>query len=237
MTSRLLKNILVGVTAIALAGCGGGDSASSSAESTAVRLSSLPLAANGSTATVGEILNWAEAQYPAFFPLEGRAPSAVLDAGNGLQYVYRYYPVSHNYLGVQVSDPGLPVYALGELTQGQLRKVGTVSGFTCFAVPQKCQLQATPSTVNLAASNGGTQSTELQITVPYPGGGQWAASVESASSSPWLSLRLYRMDSWLVTASSAGIAAGDYTAAIVLTWTKPTGETMTLRVPVSLRVT
>lgn len=237
MTGRFLKIICVGVTATALAGCGGGDSTSDASTSPAVASRPSPLALYGATATVGEILDWAETRFPAFFPMEGRLPSTVLDAGNGTQYIYRYYPVSRNYLAVLAGDPALPVYVLGELTQGQLRKVGTVSGFTCLAAPQKCQLQTTPSAVNLAASNGGSQVTELQITVPYPGGGQWSANLESPSSSPWLSLRLYRMDSWLVTASGAGLAAGDYSAAIVVTWVKPTGETMTLRVPVSFRVT
>lgn len=68
--------------------------------------------------TADELMNWAERQFPEFFP--GHAPTQLSD---GLQW--RYYAGSGNYLGVY----GTAVLLLGPLTGGQLVQAGQLEQF------------------------------------------------------------------------------------------------------------
>lgn len=68
--------------------------------------------------TPDELMNWAEATYPAFFP--GQVATTI-----AADVVYRFYPSTANYLGVQ----GHSVLVLGTLTNQVLTSVGTLAEF------------------------------------------------------------------------------------------------------------
>jgi uncharacterized protein (DUF1800 family) len=68
--------------------------------------------------TVTELLDWAERQYPEFFP----GHQADLQSP---PYVYRYYATTGNYVGASGSD----VYLLGPASGGALLLVGTLADF------------------------------------------------------------------------------------------------------------
>lgn len=69
------------------------------------------------SANAEDLLNWAETQFPHYFPGPGRTTGA---AG----FVYRYYPATRNYLGV---TDDASVYVLGSSTGNVLVYVGKVA--------------------------------------------------------------------------------------------------------------
>lgn len=66
------------------------------------------------------LMDWAERNYPQHFP----GTTANLSSP---PYVYRFYPLTGNYLGVQ----GNRVFVLGPISNGQLQLVGKLSDFAC----------------------------------------------------------------------------------------------------------
>ena len=89
-------------------GSGGGSAGSGNARMAATRVP-----------TADELMDWAERQFPAFFPVHMDSQSTP----EGL--VFRYYPGSGNYLGVLGGD----VLALGPLTGGQVANLGRVADY------------------------------------------------------------------------------------------------------------
>lgn len=70
------------------------------------------------TPSVTDLMDWAEAAFPAFFP------GHQADQVDG-PYVYRHYRDSGNYLGVAAGQ----VYVLGPVSAGSLLRVGTLADF------------------------------------------------------------------------------------------------------------
>lgn len=83
-------------------------------------------------ATAAELFDWAEGAYAQFFPSRR---SNLLLAG----YTYRYYPESGNHLAVNDGR----IYVQGPMSGGSLSYVGTVTEYTCLAVPSLCGLAGT----------------------------------------------------------------------------------------------
>lgn len=83
-------------------------------------------------ATAAELFDWAEGAYAQFFPSRR---SNLLLAG----YTYRYYPESGNHLAVNDGR----IYVQGPMSGGALYFVGTVTDYTCLAVPALCGLTGT----------------------------------------------------------------------------------------------
>lgn len=94
-----------------------------------VRRTALAVAAAAATRVItpNELFDWAELTFPVYFP--SHATTLRLAT-----YDYRYYPQVQNHLAV--SD-GV-VYVQGPATGGELARVGTLSDFTCLAVPSLC---------------------------------------------------------------------------------------------------
>lgn len=69
--------------------------------------------------TVDELLDWGEVQFPQWFP--GHQGNQYLD-----DIVYRYYPPTGNYLGVQGNSA---VLVLGPISGGILAQVGIIADF------------------------------------------------------------------------------------------------------------
>lgn len=113
-----------------LAACGGGGGDGEIPEvfsgyRTAPRQRLLAAAGQAETATASSsppsptrFMDWAEANYPAFFP------AGPTDRQSGA-FVYRYYAATQNYLGVAEGQ----VYVYGPLSGGTLLRVGSLSDF------------------------------------------------------------------------------------------------------------
>ncbi len=70
------------------------------------------------TPTADELMDWAQQQFPGYFPTR-----EATQRGDGL--LWRYYPATGNYLGVQ----GSTVLVLGPSTGNQVANVGTLAQF------------------------------------------------------------------------------------------------------------
>lgn len=119
--ARLLSTV---AAVLAACGCGGDDSRTLPADG------SLPvraLAAPKTTISVEDLMNWAQREYPAYFP--DNAQTGVWEG-----YQYRFYPSTGNYLGVFGND----VRVLGPITGGMLTQVGTMDDFKCRVAPAIC---------------------------------------------------------------------------------------------------
>jgi hypothetical protein len=125
---------------LALAACGGGEEATTSAApgkvgaaarsvNGAVHNSALSPAALTTLPTLptAELLDWAETTYPEFFP--GRKNTQQLSP-----YEYRHYPETGYYVGVAGED----VFLLGTITNNQIQRVGGREDFRCRVRPQDC---------------------------------------------------------------------------------------------------
>ncbi|MFO1261731.1 MAG: alpha/beta fold hydrolase [Rhodoferax sp.] len=128
-----------------LASCGGADEPGSSSGSnglpppqTAVtnlslleppggKLRSNPAAAADLPLNATVLMDWAESVYSDLFA--GAQPNQVF-----APYIYRYYPATGNYLGVD----GDKIYVLGPATGGVLSYVGRLGTFRCRIYPESC---------------------------------------------------------------------------------------------------
>lgn len=147
------------IVAIVLPGCGGDDGAAPVAHARTERRA---LAA-GDTIDITQLMNWAEAKYPQYFP----GP-----AGNerSAPYTYRFYPATGNYVG---GDANGVVYLFGPVAGGRLVPVGTLGDFACDVLIETCQAPsilapplgtavAAGSRATLSAVVGGGPSLRLQ---------------------------------------------------------------------------
>lgn len=159
--------------AAGLAACGGGQDA----EPTAARPSERPANLGGTQVTAGELMDWAERNFAVYFPTrESNQTSA--------PYVYRYYPGTQNYLGLDDDR----IYVLGPISGGNLQFVGTVYQYACDAKIDVCvapALDSQPSassvlegkSVNFEVSASGGPS----ITYQWLRNGQSVAGAQSSS--------------------------------------------------------
>jgi len=142
-----------------LASCGGADEPGSSSGSnglpppqTAVtnlslleppggKLRSNPAAAADLPLNATVLMDWAESVYSDLFA--GAQPNQVF-----APYIYRYYPATGNYLGVD----GDKVYVLGPATGGVLSYVGRLGNFRCRVFPDTCAA-ASPIAIQFGVEN------------------------------------------------------------------------------------
>jgi hypothetical protein len=119
-----------------LAACGGNDGEETSTAETPVgqtvsRVSSTPqplipssgLSTVAAVITPTQLMDWAEASFPDYFPGHQQNVSFA-------PFTYRYYPATQNYAGVA----GDQVYILGPISSGELTSVGTLNDFACRVV-------------------------------------------------------------------------------------------------------
>lgn len=124
------------LTAVALWSCGGGACAQPGGQVRAAGLDNptswrRALALPAPVPTVPEataLFDWAESTYPQFFP----GPQTNLTSA---PYVYRHYPATGNYVGVDGDD----VYILGPVSGGGLLHVGKRADFACLVHPASCE--------------------------------------------------------------------------------------------------
>lgn len=77
--------------------------------------------------TATEFFDWAERTYPHYFP--SHRTNEVLSP-----YIYRYYPETRNYLGLD----GETIAVLGPISGGQVLIVGRLPDFACQVLPAEC---------------------------------------------------------------------------------------------------
>lgn len=155
--------------AFLISSCGGGaqgPAESGLAEASPTRLgpAALPFAADPKrraeavrTVSATALFDWAEKTYPAYFPSH--------QANQSLPpYVYRYYPQSENYLGLD----GDTVVVLGPISNGAILSVGKVADFACLVSPEVCNTapvasagQAQSVLVGAIVTLDATQSTDV----------------------------------------------------------------------------
>jgi len=196
------------VVVLLLAGCGGDPGAGSAREG-------VPRKAAPAPVTATEVMDWAEANYPQFFP-GPQANQAYLS------YTYRYYPSTGNYLGLAGSD----IYIMGTLTGGMTpQRVGATGDFYCQLRAGEC-LSGTAAvgaalagaTVTVIDSQGNSASAVTSAQGSY----QIATSTSALGAAPWL-VRVTPATGtvlYSVTADAAPTVANitPWTDLIVRTW-------------------
>ena len=129
----------------------------------------------GRTPTADELMDWAQQQFPGFFPTR-----ETTQRGDGL--LWRYYPTTGNYLGVQ----GSTVLVLGPSTGNQVANVGTLAQFAdaVFApatgvsdeqaarLLHQAGLGASPADIAAVRSQGLAGWLDAQLAMP-PGQSAW----------------------------------------------------------------
>lgn len=121
------------LAAVLLSSCGGGDAPSTAADAaTALRTAALPapriLAATTTTVDPGSLMDWAEGQFREYFP----SHQANQTFG---PYVFRFYPETGIYLGV---DPQAQIIYVKGLFSDNIDPVGPVIDYACRVAPANC---------------------------------------------------------------------------------------------------
>ena len=122
-----------------LAACGGGDETRSVAQAASEKAAAVtPVDAN-------TLMNWAELTYPQFFPgPQGNQAAA--------PYVYRFYPATKNYVGVD----GDTVRVYGPVFGNAILTAGKIDDFACQVVLAECVapviIQSPPNVTVVAGS-------------------------------------------------------------------------------------
>lgn len=178
------------------------------------------LTAGARTAITAEVLmDWAEGAYPAFFPGHKSSQSAP-------PYVYRHYPESGNYLGVN----GNAIYVLGPLSGQVLTYVGTLGDFACSIDPANCTespASAAEAARFLAQATPGATHAEISalLTTSYAG---WIDSQLAAPRSQghydWMAAKGYNAETY--RNSAQGLDASIWRK--LITSTDPLRQRMTL---------
>lgn len=133
---------MLGVILCGLAGCGGSGPAepgvrqvsfavsapSAASAGSGPRREALSAVPSGAVAiTADSLMDWAERTYPQLFP-------SGASTATSSPYVYRFYPETQNYLGLD----GAQVVGLGPFTAGQIQRFGRVSDFACEVDASTC---------------------------------------------------------------------------------------------------
>ena len=74
------------------------------------------------------LFDWAEKTYPGYFPVHVTSQRVTYGTDT---YIYRYYPATRNYLGLNLRNCG--IYVLGTLTDGDLLFISYFSQFKDLA--------------------------------------------------------------------------------------------------------
>jgi hypothetical protein len=124
---RLLRGKLLAMVGAVTMGCGSGSDSEQvpTAVATATPSSVKPLAVR--LPDHSALFDWAEFTFPNFFPshrINAESPP----------YVYRYYPETGNYVGLD----GDKVVVLGPVSGGSILIVGSLADFACKVYPSDC---------------------------------------------------------------------------------------------------
>jgi hypothetical protein len=128
---RAVRTIIVIAAAVLLGGCGNRQPSTPLPEALAAARDAQPAAHSAldvSTPAFTDLLQWAEATYPQFFP---GPQTGVLVSG---PYAYRFYPQTGNYIGY--AEGG--IYILGPVSGNTLRFMGQIGDFACDISPASC---------------------------------------------------------------------------------------------------
>lgn len=134
---HLFHAAAISLFALLLSACGGGEpaapteaaaAATTAAQATQASTQLRATAAHPQTPLdVTRLLDWAEREYPQYFP-------GHQDNLQATPYLYRYYPGTGNYVGVAGDD----VYIFGPLSNHLLQRVGSREDFRCRVQPADC---------------------------------------------------------------------------------------------------
>lgn len=139
---RLFRTAAINLWILLLSACGGSEPAAPTEATTAAATAavqaaqtSTPISTQAQATAASPIaaldvtllLDWAEREYPQYFP-------GHQDNLQASPYVYRYYPSTRNYVGVAGDD----VYILGPLSNNLLTRVGSREDFRCRVQPSDC---------------------------------------------------------------------------------------------------
>lgn len=130
-----------------------------------------------------DLFDWAEKAYPAFFPSHQANQLAA-------PYIYRYYPETGNYLGLD----GNSVAVLGPISGGTVLVVGQADDFACRVYPGDCasptlaaaptsQRVVAPAAARFAVTASGTPAPSYQWQLSTNGGASFANLSGATSSS------------------------------------------------------
>ena len=125
----LIHLVCAAAAAAMLAACGGGEPAAreQAAAERATAKAQTTVPAPITILDVTRLLDWAERQYPEFFP----SHQSNLESG---PYTYRYYPETGNYVGVAGQD----VFILGPFSGNVITRVGSREDYRCSVIPSDC---------------------------------------------------------------------------------------------------
>ena len=123
----LLSIAMTGLVALQLTGCGGADPAEPAAPQAAYAKAQATVAAPTTILDVTLLLDWAEREYPQYFPSHQTNLQSA-------PYTYRYYPETGNYVGVAGQD----VFVLGPLSDNVITRVGSREDYRCRVTPSDC---------------------------------------------------------------------------------------------------
>lgn len=128
-STALARRILAGASLALLVACGDANLPSQGATpGAAAPLRSPALRAPG-VPSAAQLMDWAEANYPQYFPASGKVGEGVYPP-----YAYRQYDTG-NYLGVSTAGE---VAVYGNLSGWTIMPVGTLADFTCRVLPAEC---------------------------------------------------------------------------------------------------
>jgi hypothetical protein len=169
------------------------------------RAATVPRAARVPSAQ--ELLDWAEAAYPALFPVTPSRPALQTFA----TYLYRYYPQFDWLLAVNQAD-GSVVGMVGVSTAGaRVVPLGSLSGFACSVFPANCGV-ATPVVFEKASVAAGASEVSAFMNVCNPAAPRSATTRSTAGVLADLPQLRDMQQALAVSRSSTGGTARTYTS-------------------------
>lgn len=169
---RLRQWVLTAWAAALITACGGGTEADNTPSPRTAAQGKQALAVR--TPGANDLFDWAEKAYPAFFPSHQANQSSP-------PYIYRYYPETGNYLGLD----GNSVAVLGPISGGVVLPVGQADDFACRVYPADCssptlaaapvnQRVVAPAAARFAVTASGTPTPSCQWQLSTNAGGSFA---------------------------------------------------------------
>ena len=153
---------LVTVFAIAflMAGCGGGGDTGTGGETGRLRnVFTAGAMAAPAPLTAAQLMDWAEANYPQYFPTSGKVEDFLFP------YTYRYYPATQNYLGVSTESADVAIHLYGEIAGWEIRRLTALSDYTCTVLPQNCAVGGPGTFIGHTVSTTNFHGTASDLTI------------------------------------------------------------------------
>lgn len=164
-STAFARRSLAGASLALLVACGDSNVLSQDAASVAVAGSTRSVLRATGAPSAAQLMDWAEVNYPQYFPASGKVGEGVYPP-----YIYRQYDTG-NYVGVSTAGE---VAVYGNLSGWTIMPVGTVADFACRVLPASCGV--TLSGVVAA----GTPIGNASVTVTDAGGATAAVATTDA---------------------------------------------------------